>query len=420
MSVPIHNLYDFIHHATKNLYMLTYFYPSGSRDLENIFLHQRDQDWIDTPGGIAVKDRFRVNGFPDEYTDWFWILAAQPTILCHDQEPLNFDLYADDLPETQKFLDWYKTRAAGLTLNPDTHNLNFRWINVTNIQRHWILLHSELNSEQVKRYEDTGLFVGAYWWSHAIIARDWYRFAEHDTSLCPKSPKKLFLAYCRDITGSREYRQNFIEQAKENNLMDQVQLGSFDQQPVGPDASAIYNVNDFNNTAISVVLETVFDHRVHLTEKILRPIACGHPFILAGGPGSLAVLQKYGFLTFAPYIDESYDDIQDGQERLTAIIAAMTKFKQLDPTAQDIALKECRAIAEYNRCRFFSADFFNQVVDELKQNVAAIPNELNLDLWWKERQWRRKQGRPPCFSGDDNYARYLLPIYRKLRQEHGK
>ena len=164
----------------------------------------------------------------------------------------------------------------------------------------------------------------------------------------------------------------------------------------------------------------MFDHRVHLTEKILRPIACGHPFILAGGPGSLAVLRKYGFLTFNPYIDESYDDIQDDQERLTAIIAAMTKFKQIDTTAQAIALKECQAIAEYNRCRFFSTDFFNQVVDELKQNVAAIPNELNLDLWWKERQWRRKQGRPPCFSGDDNYARYLLPIYRKLRQGYGK
>ena len=418
MSVPTHNLYDFIHQATKNRYMLAYFYPSGSRGLENIYLYQRNDADLDGPNGIAVQDRFRVSGFPDQYADWFWILAAQPTILCHDQEPLNFDLYQDNLPETQAFIDLYKTRAAGLTLNPETHDINLRWVNVTNIQRHWVLLHSELNSEQVARYESTGLFVGAYWWSHAIIARDWYRFAQHDRSLQPKQIKKLFLAYCRDVTGSREYRQSFVEQVKENNL--QVQLGSFDQQPVGPEASAVYNVDDFNNTAVSVVLETVFDHRVHLTEKVLRPIACGHPFILVGGPGSLAVLRHYGFRTFDPYIDESYDNIQDDQQRLAAIVSSMQKFQNLEPAAQSLALEACREIAEHNRRRFFSQEFVDQVVGELEQNIAAIPNELNLDLWWSERKWRRKQGRPPCFSGEDNYARYLLPIYRKFRQAHGK
>jgi hypothetical protein len=48
------------------------------------------------------------------------------------------------------------------------------------------------------------------------------------------------------------------------------------------------------------VAETVFDTRIHLTEKTLRPIACGHPFILAAGPGSLKYLQTYGFRTFSP------------------------------------------------------------------------------------------------------------------------
>jgi hypothetical protein len=52
-------------------------------------------------------------------------------------------------------------------------------------------------------------------------------------------------------------------------------------------ASADYDYQDFINTQVSVVLETVFDEsRIHLTEKTLRPIACGHPFLLAAGPNS--------------------------------------------------------------------------------------------------------------------------------------
>jgi hypothetical protein len=50
-----------------------------------------------------------------------------------------------------------------------------------------------------------------------------------------------------------------------------------------------------------------------LTEKALRPIACGQPFILAATPGSLQYLRSYGFKTFSGYIDETYDTIQEMQ-----------------------------------------------------------------------------------------------------------
>jgi hypothetical protein len=85
-------------------------------------------------------------------------------------------------------------------------------------------------------------------------------------------------------------------------------------------ASADYDPNDFINSEISVILETVFDdRRIHLTEKTLKPIACGHPFILAAGPGALEYIRSYGFKTFAPYIDESYDQETDSLKRLEKI-----------------------------------------------------------------------------------------------------
>jgi hypothetical protein len=40
-----------------------------------------------------------------------------------------------------------------------------------------------------------------------------------------------------------------------------------------PTASADYDVGDITSTRVSVVLETVVDDKIHLTEKILRAIA---------------------------------------------------------------------------------------------------------------------------------------------------
>ena len=59
----------------------------------------------------------------------------------------------------------------------EIQNLNLRSTCTTSLQRSWILLHSEINSPELTRYENTEKFQGAYWWSHAVIARDWYRYA---------------------------------------------------------------------------------------------------------------------------------------------------------------------------------------------------------------------------------------------------
>jgi hypothetical protein len=135
--------------------------------------------------------------------------------------------------------------------------------------------------------------------------------------------------------------------------------------------SAQYNHDDFNSTAISVVLETMFDDsRIHLTEKILRPIACGHPFVLAAGPRSLEYLRSYGFRTFAPWIDESYDQESDSLRRLEKIINSMNKINLLDAEEFDQLLIEIRHIADFNKKHFFSDAFQQQVIEELKTNLT--------------------------------------------------
>jgi hypothetical protein len=56
-----------------------------------------------------------------------------------------------------------------------------------------------------------------------------------------------------------------------------------------------------------------------LTEKTYKVIAAKHPFIVAQRPRVLEVLRAEGYKTFHPYIDESYDLIENDVERLHAI-----------------------------------------------------------------------------------------------------
>jgi len=68
------------------------------------------------------------------------------------------------------------------------------------------------------------------------------------------------------------------------------------------------------------------DDAVFISEKTYRAILFKHPFIIAGVPGTLKILQDRGFKTFSPWIDESYDTIEDDDARMAAI---MTEVERL-------------------------------------------------------------------------------------------
>jgi hypothetical protein len=89
------------------------------------------------------------------------------------------------------------------------------------------------------------------------------------------------------------------------------------------------------------------DH-IFLSEKIFRPIALKHPFILVSTPNTLKYLKKLGFKTFAPYIDESYDDITDGNERLHAIIKEVERLCRFSDDQWIEWQKNIKDIIEHN------------------------------------------------------------------------
>jgi len=345
MSVPTTNLYNFVTQVLENKFLIKYFYPWGEKAFQNIIDNQEDN---------------RPNL---DYDDL-------PVVMCHDQEPLDFDLYNDGQFEKQQ-TTFKNNPNVQRAIDQEYKDLNLRWVDPLNKTKYWILLHSELNSPQITKYKSTGLFKCAYWWSHAIIARDWYRFAEYDQRLLELHSKVAnWLVYARDTTGKREYRKRFLDILR---FVSNVQLGSIDTDAVvTSDSSAEYNHEDYTKTNCSIVLETVFDNRIHLTEKTLRPVACGHPFMILSGPGTLEYLHTYGFETFSPFIDESYDTEPHCDKRMIMVLSEMDRINKLPQADQDHIWKACAAIARRNKELFFSDKFFNLITQELRTNVLSV------------------------------------------------
>lgn len=110
----------------------------------------------------------------------------------------------------------------------------------------------------------------------------------------------------------------------------------------------IYLKSDpYVDTYFSLVTETVFEYPYSFrTEKIWKPIAMGHPFIVAANFGYYRDLHNLGFKTFEPMIDESFDLITNNQKRLERIAEVVTNLCQQD---LDQFLKECYNVCKYNQ-----------------------------------------------------------------------
>jgi len=101
------------------------------------------------------------------------------------------------------------------------------------------------------------------------------------------------------------------------------------------------------DTYFSLVTETVFEYPYSFrTEKIAKPLAMGHPWICATSVGFYRDMHKLGFQTFGHVIDESFDSINNHQDRMERITMIVNDLCQ-----QDLAsfLNECYNVCKYNQ-----------------------------------------------------------------------
>jgi len=82
------------------------------------------------------------------------------------------------------------------------------------------------------------------------------------------------------------------------------------------------NIQAHYSSYFEIVTETLWDSDTYpqiFSEKVAKPLLTGLPFVLLQRPHGLKKLQDFGFKTFHPYIDESYDDEMDTEKRFNMI-----------------------------------------------------------------------------------------------------
>jgi len=408
MSVPLDRLYNFLHDIVNHDITIYRFWPHGSKKLEDLTRLLPAVAW--------VKE------------------MTTPQVIFHDQEPLNFNLWTqDDFEQARhQYVDTRLIPHNPLWHHPlqvDFHtSLHLRIMAMpVNVYDYILLVHSEKNSKEAYTYFQHG-FIPVYYWSHALIAADWFRYAVHDPVLQYRAAAfaQDFLIYNRAWTGTREYRLTFVDKLVQAELISNCRtsfapvdsdlhysrhqfanadlaITRTDLETVlplnthDPRASADYNNQDYAQTGMEIVLETLFDDsRWHLTEKALRPIACGKPFMLVATAGSLKYLRSYGFETFGDLIDESYDLETDPVARLTAVVQEMTRIAAMKPADKIVLWNQLHKIADRNKQRFFSAEWQARVVQEYVDNMNQALTTMNQNctgkLWHDEQELNRVIG----------------------------
>jgi hypothetical protein len=331
-----------------------------------------------------------------------------------DQEPFFFDYYSFN----------YKH------YNYPSHHLFTHQENIlNNLSRIYtpIICHSELKSEEISLFRNAGFLDVHYWW-HGIISQDWFRNFKYYKIQNVKN-KKRFGLYARDATGSRTYRVALLKRL--SNLNENVH---FEFQPeifqvcdqeiqqkwplsstyYSSDSSAVIDWNDTERFNIHLVAETIFNtKKTHLTEKILKPIVMGQPFILFSSPNSLSYIKQYGFKTFNRLWDESYDTILGHDERFENIIKLIKSINSLGDYEFRQLMDQALLIAEYNRKHFFSEKFQKILLNELHDNLN---NAINI----QKEQFFTEPGGPLFKYYNEAFYRNdkkCVPTHREISTE---
>ena len=152
-----------------------------------------------------------------------------------------------------------------------------------------------------------------------------------------------------------------------------------------------YPVEQMLHSLVHVVTESEMahpHHKVRVTEKIIKPIVGLQPFVVVGNAFSLKLLRSMGFKTFSPWIDESYDEIQDPVERARAVLKEIGRLVAMDFMQLKALLAPLDAVLAHNfehlvthGHQWFGRDVECAVTDVLwrmkkdQQHISSPPTE---------------------------------------------
>lgn len=282
----------------------------------------------------------------------------------------------------------------------------------------FLLANSEHSSEKQHILKTLDNFHDWYYFYHGFAALDWFGNIPYREPI--KQYARVFITFNNLYTEKRSYRLAMIAQLL-NRGLDRQGYISMSQQDIVPkitaelfdrqslihrdDKKLIYHTmlpnppkliidTEHHHGALSanddlstlclgmwhIVSETIYyDEKLHLTEKIFKPIVAKRPFILAAAAGNLAYLKSYGFQTFDRWIDESYDSEPDPVKRMNMIINQVERLCRLPAVELEAMYDEMAEVLQYNFDWMYGG-FKHMIVGELVDNFRKCVVKHNAGL----------------------------------------
>jgi hypothetical protein len=310
-------------------------------------------------------------------------------IFFHDQEPIQLEIYK------KLFADVVRRNAD---IKPQA-------------QGHIVV--SERGDNVFKLCDIYG-WKSSYYFFHGWACLDWYR-GYHRTFLFPgpsyrPCPTVAFMSPNRIIGGERQHRALFVYHCIKQNLahnhwtaprtcpeenQDIVDIVKpfasryHDISEVLQDADLprlfsgeqtqqmtscwLGNFDEAMDSLIYVPTETVYwGRRTHLTEKTMKAIALGMPFVLVATAGSLEYLREYGFRTFSDVWDESYDQEQDDFVRLEKVVRLLKDIDNLSIKEKTQIWRAVQTNVIWNWNHFYHGGFESVLWSELENMLHGL------------------------------------------------
>jgi len=194
----------------------------------------------------------------------------------------------------------------------------------------------------------------------------------------------------------REYRVRLYNQLKDRGLLDDATYsflsygialeGNFSPETYDerhpPFFEREYKPDWYNRTKFSLVAENTFDDprekkralkneliknngEAFVSEKSMKPIMFGHPFIILGDRGICSTLESWGFYTFPELFDKEFDKEHDINKRTDMIVEQVANYRHKD--VKDKVL--------HNFNHFWNTDLVMQSMKE--EIIEPILNFIN-------------------------------------------
>jgi len=130
------------------------------------------------------------------------------------------------------------------------------------------------------------------------------------------------------------------------------------------------NIQEISRSFVHIVNESRFTvPMANISEKTIKPILAGRPFIIASGPCSLQLLKNLGFKTFSDFWDESYDLETDHSKRLQKIIDLIDNLNKLNNKQLKKMNKRMSSIFNHN---------LNNLKDVTRKSFEQFDNSYKL------------------------------------------